>query len=149
MSQSPPGQVGAADRAREEDVAGEEGPVGGEREMPRRVAGDEEHLERDPGELDRLPAGQLVLGLVRADVHAGRGPLVDVDDQVSIAGGRVHRGAGSLREVGEGADVVPVAVRDEDGDATRAQARERRRISAGSPLGSTTTASSDPTGRTM
>ena len=49
-------KVGAPDRAREEDVAGEEAPVRVVRDVSRRMPGHGEDVEFDTGKGDRLPS---------------------------------------------------------------------------------------------
>ena len=61
----PEGQVGAADRAREQDVAGEQAAVCVVGQVRRRMAGHLQGLERDPAELERLVALQQDVGRMR------------------------------------------------------------------------------------
>ena len=137
------GQVDAADRAGEEHVAREERAVGGEGEVARRVAGDRERLPRDAGQLERLVAGEPVLGLPRADVHAVGGvDLVRPLEHERLGLGDPDRRAGALRQAGDAAEVVEVRVRDEDPRAVgRRGGRAPPRTSAASSPGSITTAS--------
>jgi hypothetical protein len=88
------------------------------------VPGDLERLERDACELERLVALQERVRRVAAGDHAGRHEVGEVLEQRAFAFGHVDRGTRSLREVGNAAEVVPVAVRDQDGCAAGAGARE-------------------------
>ena len=65
-------EIGAPDRAGEEDVAGEEAAVRVVRDMGRRMAGNREHLERDARDVDRLAAREEHVGRVRAKRDPGR-----------------------------------------------------------------------------
>ena len=118
------GQVDATDRAGEEEVAAEELAVGVEGDVRRRVAGHGEALERDARDLDRLAAAHEVLGRVRPSGHADRRELRVALEPLALAFGHPDLGAGSLGEVGDAADVVEVAVRDEDPGARGAEPRE-------------------------
>ena len=138
-------QVDAADRAGEEEVAAEERAVGVEGDVRGRVAGDRDALERDAGDVDRLAALEQVVGHVRAARHAGRRELRVALEPVALALRHVDRRAGSLGEVGDAAQVVEVAVRDQDRAARRAAAGElepQRRLRR--RPGSTTAASAAP-----
>ena len=123
VSQSPPGEVDAADRAREEQVAGEELAVVVERDVPGRVAGHVDDLERDAGDRDLVAAGDGVRGVVRSNRDAAaRRPRT----KRLCLGGRPDLGAGSVGEGRDAADVVDVGVRDEDaGGASFPCARAR------------------------
>ncbi len=119
-------EIGAPDRAGEEDVAGEEAAVRVVREMGRRVAGNREHLERDARHLDRLAAREEHVGRVRAKRDPGRRVArVRRLEQHALALRHVHRRTRALREVGHAQQMVEVPMRDEDPRAARAEACER------------------------
>ena len=70
-----------------------------------------------PGELERLVSLEEDVGRVRPERDARRRVVVHVLEKHTLVLGHVHRRAGSLGQVGDAAEVVPVAVRDEDRDA--------------------------------
>ena len=88
------------------------------------MAGDRDAFERQPADVDRLAALEQVIGRVRAAGHAGRGELGVALEPVALSLRHVHGSAGSLGQVGDAADVVEVAVRDQDRAAGRAEPRE-------------------------
>jgi hypothetical protein len=110
-------------------------------EVRRRVAGHLHGLEGDPGELERLVALEQRVRRVAARDDARWHEVREVLKQRALAFGHVDGGVGALGEVGDAAEVVPVAVRDQDRGAASAGARELEPSSAASPPGSTTTAS--------
>ena len=78
-----------------------------------------------PADLDRLVPLEEDLGRPRADVDAVGGEEVARRlEHRCLQRGDVHRRAGSLGEVGDGADVVEVGVRDEDRRAAGSGTRE-------------------------
>ena len=99
------------------------------------MAGNSKRVERDARELERLVPCEADVGRVRAQADTGRDEAVDVLEQRSLVLGHVHRRAGSLGQIGDAAEVVPVAVRDQDRHALRPRARQLeaklRRVSAG------------------
>ena len=112
--------------------------------MAGRVAGDVHGLERDPGEVERLVAGEQHVRLVRADRDAGV-VLGGPGEHRRLDLGDVHRRAGRLGEVGDRADVVVVRVGEQDRACSAAPIRaSSSRSVAASPPGSTTTASAAP-----
>ena len=116
------GEVDAADGAREEQVAAEERAARVVGDVAGAVARDVDDLELDPRDGDGVAAGDEVLRLVGADVPAAaRDPRAE---DVGLPGRRLNLGARLFREVGDGADVVDVGVRDEDRAYARAGARE-------------------------
>ena len=92
--------------------------------MRRRVAGNAQSLERDSGELECLVSLQQHVGRVRPELDAGRREAVEVLQQEALLLGHVDRRAGRLGEVCHAAEVVPVAVRDEDRGAASAKPAE-------------------------
>ena len=72
------------------------------------------------GEVERLVAREEDLRRVRAQADARRHVVVHVLEEDALVLGHVHGRAGSLGEVGDAAEVIPVAVGDEDRDAARA-----------------------------
>ena len=124
MSQSPPGQVDAADRSGEEQVAAEQMAVGVERDVRGRVAGNRDAFEGEPGDVDRLAALEQVIRRVWAARHAGRCELGVALEAVALTFGHVDRRTGALGEIGDAAEMVEVPVRDQDRGAARAEPRE-------------------------
>ena len=118
------GQVDAADRAGEEQVAAEELALGVERDVRGRVAGHREAFEGDARYLDRLAAADEVLGRVRASRDADRRELRVALEPLALALRHPDLRAGSLGEVGDAAEMVEVPVRDQDPDARGAEPRE-------------------------
>jgi hypothetical protein len=112
------GQVDPPDRALKEHVAGEQHPlvVHGVRHVPRTVAGREDDVERQPGELERLAAGDGVLGIPRLvgtearPRDEGHDVLQDRDLELRA----VHRRARRPRDRRDSPDVVEVRVGQQD-----------------------------------
>src|SRR3954454_122184 len=80
------------------------------------MAGRRDHVERETGELERVAAGDAVLRRVRLE-RPEAGPahvVVDVLEDLDLARRAVDGRARVLRHRGDGADVVEVAVRDQD-----------------------------------
>ena len=134
-------EIGAADRPGEEDVAGEEVPVRVVGEVAGRVTGHVVDLKCNPGRIDCLASGQQRR---LAGVGTGR----DADEirvraakDVQLALGEPHRSSGRVGQFGEGAEVVVVAVREQDRGARRAACSSAPSISDASSPGSITTAS--------
>ncbi len=141
------GQVDAADGALEEDVAGEQRDLAGDRaaraglggargvrargrdrvgDVTGAVAGREEHVDVEAGERQTLAAGDGVLGLVALErAEAGRHEAHHVGEQRALDLGAVDGRAGRARERRDGADVVEVAVREEDRLDPHAELRDR------------------------
>ena len=112
------GQVDAADRSLEEDIAGEDRLLAADRvgDVPGAVAGGEDDVELESGQLQHLAAGHGLVGLVAlvwaetlpGDESHDVGEHGDLDDRA------VDRGAGCGGDRGDGADVVEVAVGEQD-----------------------------------
>jgi hypothetical protein len=113
------GEIGPADRPAEQHVAAEQGLVGrdGVGHVAGTVAGGEDDVELEAGELEPLAAGDGVLGLVALErAEAGPGDVaVDVGEDVALELGHPDLGAGGGGERSDGADVVEVGVGEEDG----------------------------------
>ena len=112
------GQVDAADRALEEDVAGEDRVLAADRvgDVAGAVARGEDDVELEPGQLQRLAAGDGLVGLV-ALVGAEALPGDeghDVGEHRHLDLGAVDRRAGRRGHRRDGADVVEVAVGEQD-----------------------------------
>jgi hypothetical protein len=112
-------EIDAADRALEEHVAREDRRLVGEREghVAGAVAGGEEHVDLQPGELEALTAHEDVLGLValeRPDPRKGD-EAHDVREHGTLDLGDPDLGTGLARHRGDRADVVEVGVGEEDG----------------------------------
>ena len=118
------GQVDAADRAGEEQVAAEELALGEERDMRGRVAGHREAFEGDARYLDRLPAAHQVLGRVRAARNSDRRKLRVALEPLPLALRHPDLRPGSLGEVGDAAEMVEMTVRDQDPGARGAEPGE-------------------------
>ena len=97
-----------------------------------------------PGELDRLAACEQVGGRVGAARGSGGRELRGSLEQVALALRHPDGRAGALGEVGDAADVVEVAVRDEDPGARGTRLRELEPELGGFPPGSITAASAAP-----
>ena len=109
------GQIDAADRALEEHVAGEQRPARRVGQVAGAVAGRVEHLDVHPGEVQPLAPAQLVVGLVVLErAEARRDPAHHVREQRQLDLRAVHGSAGGARQGGDGADVVEVAVGEQD-----------------------------------
>jgi len=111
------GQVDAADRALEEDVAGEDRVLAASRvgDVAWTVAWGEDHLELEPAERERLAAGERAVGLVALERAEARQQVgVDVGQHRHLDLGAVDRRPGLARQRGDGADVVEVRVGEED-----------------------------------
>ena len=79
------------------------------------VAGREEHLDVQAGEPQPLAAGERVLGLVALErAEPGRHPAHDVGEHRALDLRAVDGRAGGARDGRDRADVVEVAVRDQD-----------------------------------
>ena len=112
------GQVGAADRAGEQHVAGEHHLLGRDRvrDVARRVAGREDHLDRHARELEPLAAADGVVGvvgLVRAEARP-RDVAHDVGEHRHLELRAPDLRAGCARDRRDRADVVEVRVREQD-----------------------------------
>ena len=112
------GQVGAPDRALEEDVAGEDRGLVGDRvgDVAGAVARREDHVDLHPRELELLAAGHRVIGVI-ALVRAEAGPgneRVDVGEDRRLDLRAPDRRARRLRDRSDGADVVEVGVGEQD-----------------------------------
>ncbi len=115
------GQVHAADRAREEEVAAEELAVRVVGDVRGGVAGHGEALEGNARDLDRLVAAQQVLGRVRPAGNAHGGELGKPLEALTFALGHPDLGSRPFGEVGDASEMVEVAVRDEDPGARGAE----------------------------
>ena len=118
------GEVGASNRAGEEHIAGKEGFARVVREVTGRVARDLERLERDPGEVEAFVAGEQDVRGIGACSHARRDEVRQVLEQPLLVLGHVDRRLGALGEVGDAEEVIPMAVRDQDRRALRAECGE-------------------------
>jgi hypothetical protein len=98
------------------------------------------HLERDARRLDGLAAGEERRLAGERARRIAREEVVRPAEDVELALGQPDRRARSLREVGEGAEVVEVAVREQDRGAGRSRAGEREPDLGGVRPGSITTA---------
>src|SRR6266511_4370330 len=78
------------------------------------MSGYAQRLERDPGQLERLAALEQDVRRIGPELHPRRYEAVDVLEQRLLLLGHVHRCAGFLGQVGNAAEVVPVAVRDQN-----------------------------------
>ena len=125
VSQSPNGQIGAPDRAGEEHVAGEERALGVIGEVCRRVSGDGLHLERDTSSLDGLSAGEDVASPSYGRIGMPGKKSAGRRKTSSSPSGSPDGSARALGEVGERAEVVVVAVGEQDRGAGRARSGER------------------------
>ena len=112
------GQVDAADRALEEDVAGEDRVLAADRvgDVAGAVAGGEDDVELHPGQLQRLAAGDGLVGLVALERPEARlgDEAHDVGEHRHLDLRAVDRRPGRRRHRRDGADVVEVAVGEED-----------------------------------
>ena len=117
-------QVDAADRAGEEQVAAEELAVCMESDVRGRVARHREAFEGDARNVDRLPAAHQVLGGVRPARDVGWRELRVALEPLALALRHPDLRSCSLGEVCDAADVVEVAVCDEDPGAGGAEPRE-------------------------
>lgn len=128
----PAGKVDAADRPREEQVAGEEMPVGVERDVAGAMAGYVDDVEGDSGDEDLVAAADDVLRVVRENAHPAAG--LTVPQGVDFTTRRPDVDAGAFGKSRDAADVIDIGVRDEDRSRPRAHACElepqRRRIVA-------------------
>ena len=116
--------VGATDRAGEEDVPREETAVRVIREVRRRVTWYREDVERDSRDVDRLTADEGHLRHVCPVAVAHWGQLAGTLEQCALALGHVDRRSGALREFRNTDEVVPVPVRHENRGAARPEPRE-------------------------
>ena len=105
-------EVVAAHRTCEENIAGEELPVGVERDVPRRVPRYVEHLEVDARDGDRIPACDDVRRVVRGDGEATARRARP--ERLDLARRSPHLCAAAIGKGGHAADVIDVGVRDEN-----------------------------------
>ena len=132
-------QVGAADRALEQHVAGEDRVLGRDRvrHVAGRVPGREQDVDLQPGELEPLAAGDRVVGVVGLERAEARPRHVahDVGQDRDLELGAPDLRAGRARQRRDRADVVEVRVREQDRrdlDAERLDRLEQpRRLVAG------------------
>ena len=128
----PAGEVDAADRPREEQVAGKEMPVGVERNVAGAVAWDVDDVEGDPGDDDLVAAADDVLRIVRENAHPAA--RLTVPQGVDFTTRRPDADTGAFGKSRDAADVIDIGVRDEDRGRPRTHACElepqRRRIVA-------------------
>ncbi len=111
-------QVGAAHRALEQHVAGEDRRLGRDRErhVARAVAGREQDVDLEAGQLELLAARERVLGVVgleRPEARPGH-ERHDVGEHPLLDLGHPHLRAGGLRHGRHGAHVVEVRVGEQD-----------------------------------
>ena len=107
-------------------------------------------VELEPGELQRLAAGDGLVGVValeRAEARPGD-EGVDVGEHRHLDLGAVDRRPGRPRQRGDGADVVEVGVGEEDRLDLAPIPPAAARIRSASSPGSTTRSFSDPSART-
>ena len=130
VGQSPPGRSMRPDRPLEEDVAAEQGTLVGDRvgDVPGAVAGREDHVDLEAGELELLAAGDGLVGVVALErAEAGPGHEGhDVGEHRHLELGAVDGGAGRLGDRGHGADVIEVAVGEQDRLELDSQLLDRR-----------------------
>src|SRR2546426_1160675 len=104
-------------------VAGEEAAACVVGDVPRRVPRDAQRLEGDAGKLERLVTLKEDIRRVRAKRDAFE-DLVGTLEGDPLDLGHVDLRAGSLGQIGDAAEVVPVAVRDQDTSAPGTDPRE-------------------------
>ena len=92
--------------------------------MAGRVAGDARRLERIPASSSVSPPSSRTSASYGRTAMPGRRERGRVLEQRALAAGHVDRRAGALGEVGDAAEVVAVAVRDQDRGAARAERGE-------------------------
>jgi hypothetical protein len=110
-------EVGAPDRAAEQDVAAEQRLLvrDGVGDVARGVAGREQDVDLAAGERQRLAAADGLLGVVGlVGPEAGERVAVDVLEHRDLGLRAVDRRAGGAGERRDRADVVEVRVREED-----------------------------------
>ena len=111
-------QIDAADRALEEDIAADQRRLVGDRvgQVADAVAGGEEHIDVEAGDLEVLAAGQRLVGVVAlVGADAGdRGPGHDVGEHRHLELRAVDGRARRLGHRGDGADVIDVRVSQQD-----------------------------------
>ena len=132
------GQVDPPDRALEEDVAGEDRVLAAHRvgDVAGAVAGGEDDVELEAGQLQRLAAARP--SRRPRSSRTGRSPASGTKAMMSASTGTsisraVDRRAGGRRDRRDGADVVEVAVGDEDRLDLRRPSPRPRRGSAPAP----------------
>ena len=81
------------------------------------MAGHPHRLERDPGELERLVALEQDVGRVGLQRELRGREVVDPLERDPLFGGHMDWRARRAGQFGDTAEVVPVAVRDQDRDA--------------------------------
>ena len=124
------GQVDAADRSLEEDVAGEQRRLVGDRvgDVAGAVAGGEDDVDLEARRARGVspPATRLVgvVALVRAEPGPGTNAMMSASTG-DLELGAVDRSAGRLGDRGDGADVVEVGVGEQDRLDLDARARRR------------------------
>ena len=92
--------------------------------MARRVARHAERLELEAGELERFVSLQQEICGPAACFDAGGNEVRQVFEQGLLVLGHVDRGTGALGQLDDAKEVVPVAMRDQNRRARRAQAGE-------------------------
>src|SRR5439155_1130901 len=88
------------------------------------MSGDLQGLERDARQLERLVAAQGHVGRVRTELEAGRREAVEILQQDALLLRHVDRSAGRFGQICHATEVVPVAVCDENRDATSGETDE-------------------------
>ncbi len=125
------GEVDAADRALEQEIAREDVRADAEGDVVDRVARDPGDLELEPGDRDDVAVAHLVLGIVRP--HPRSTACDPVAQRLRLAGRRPDLGSGRLGQRGDSFHVVDVRVGDEDPCDRCSEpvelCEERRRIS--------------------
>src|SRR5207247_1907 len=111
-------QVGATDGAREENVAREETALGVVGKVRGRVARNQQGLESDPGQIERLVALEQDLGGVWPQRQFGGREVVDPLERDSLPGGHVDGRSRRFGQVGDPAEVIPMSVSDQDPGAS-------------------------------
>ncbi len=117
------GQIGAPDRPLKEHIAREQnrGLARGVDHMPRAVAGRKHHIEGEAGKLHHIAAAHAVLGVkgperteLRKHPAALLHHLIEGAQDLVLELGHPHLGTRRLRQLGDGAHVIKVRVREED-----------------------------------
>ena len=123
-------QVDPADRALEEDVAGENRVLAADRvgDVAGAVSGREDDVELEPRQLERLAAANHLVGFVALErpepLPGDEGHDVGEDRDLDLRA--VDRGPGGSRHRRHRADVVEVAMGDEDRLDRRPRRLDRR-----------------------
>ena len=123
-SQSAPGRSVRPTEPCEQHVAREQASLRVEREMSGRVARHREDVERDAGHLDRLATFEQDVRRVRTHGYRRGREAVRILEQRSLPVRHEHLRSGSIGELCDAHEMVPVAVRHEDCRARRPEPRQ-------------------------